>query len=366
MIGPDPMTVPRDEHERERTLAFADLAMGQIRALSQPATPRNFEIWYHYATGYNPSLNETINRIIEQKGTLGEADIEHIYSTYIAATRASERIDTVGSRVLDEIKQVLDMIDAAAGTATSYSESLADASEALAGSDDGETLRAVIERLLQGAKDMEINNKKLEARLSASRQEIEQLQQNLDTVRSESLTDPLTTLSNRKFFDAALAKAVAEAIATNQPLSLLMTDVDHFKNFNDKYGHLTGDQVLRLVAMSVKQNVRGQDLAARYGGEEFVIALPNTALQPALTVADHIRRGVMIKELMKRSSGERLGRVTISVGVAVLRPNDTAQTLIERADHCLYAAKRNGRNRVICESDPEAAGATKADIARVA
>ena len=113
--------------------------------------------------------------------------------------------------MLDEIKQVLDMIDAAAGSATSYSESLADASEKLAGTDDRETLRAVIERLVDGAKEMEINNKKLEARLSASRQEIEQLQQNLETVRTESLTDPLTTLSNRKFFDAALAKAIADA-----------------------------------------------------------------------------------------------------------------------------------------------------------
>jgi diguanylate cyclase len=134
----------------------------------------------------------------------------------------------------------------------------------------------------------------------------------------------------------------------------LMADIDHFKSFNDKYGHLTGDQMLRLVALSVKQNVKGQDIAARYGGEEFVIALPNTSLKSAITVADHIRRAVMTKELMKRSSGERLGRLTISIGAAVLRPSDTPQHLLERADNCLYAAKRHGRNRVICEADPEA------------
>ncbi len=113
-------------------------------------------------------------------------------------------------------------------------------------------------------------------------------------------------------------RASLDAQEKNEPLSLLMLDIDHFKSFNDKYGHLTGDQVLRLVALSVKQNVKGQDIAARYGGEEFVVALPNTALQSAITVADHIRRAVMTKELMKRSSGERLGRVTISIGVAVL------------------------------------------------
>jgi diguanylate cyclase len=316
------MGVPRDEHER--TLAFADIALGQIKALAQAAIPRNFEIWYNYATGYNPALNQLINQTLEQKGTLGEADLEEIYATYIASSQATDRIDTVN------------------------------ATASLKGANDGEGLRAVIERLVQGAKDMEHNNKKLEARLSASKQEIEQLQENLQAVRTESLTDPLTTLSNRKFFDQALAKAMTEAKEGNQPLALLMADIDHFKSFNDKFGHLTGDQVLRLVALSVKQNVKGQDIAARYGGEEFVIALPNTALQSAITVADHIRRAVMTKELMKRSSGERLGRVTVSIGAAVLRPHDTAQSLIERADMCLYAAKRNGRNRVICEADPEA------------
>jgi len=356
------MPVPRDEHAR--TLAFADIALSQIKALAQPATPRNFEIWYNYATGYNPALNQLINQTLEQKGALSEADLDHIYTTYITPNR-TERIDTVNSRVLDEIKQVLDMIDAAAGSATDYSASLADASARLDGARDGEGLRAVIELLVKGAREMEANNKKLEARLSASKQEIEQLQQNLHAVRTESLTDPLTTLSNRKFFDAALDKAMAEAKTTNQPMALLMADIDHFKTFNDKFGHLTGDQVLRLVAVSVKQNVKGQDVAARYGGEEFVVALPNTTLQSAITVADHIRRAVMTKELMKRSTGERLGRVTISIGVANLRPSDTAQSLIERADMCLYAAKRNGRNRVICEADPEAAPQT-AKPARVA
>jgi diguanylate cyclase len=130
-------------------------------------------------------------------------------------------------------------------------------------------------------------------------------------------------------------------------MSLMLTDIDHFKTFNDNFGHLTGDQVLRLVAMSVKHNVKGEDTTARYGGEEFAVILPNTILRAAVTVAEHIRRAVMAKELMKRSTGEHLGRMTISIGVATLRKGDTGQSLIERADTCLYAAKRHGRNRVI-------------------
>jgi diguanylate cyclase len=133
----------------------------------------------------------------------------------------------------------------------------------------------------------------------------------------------------------------------------MMVDIDHFKAFNDNFGHLTGDQVLRLVALCIKENVKGLDIAARYGGEEFAVILPNTALRQALTVGEHIRRAVMMKELMKRSTGESLGRVSISAGIALHRRGETMQSFLGRADACLYSAKRTGRDKVVCESDPE-------------
>jgi diguanylate cyclase len=349
------MTGQADEHER--TIAFSEIALGQIKALRQAATPRNYEIWYAYATGYQPSLNQKINETLQQSGGLTETDLVQIYETYFSPTQLTERIDKVGSQVMGEIEQVMAMIVAAAGNASSYTESLVGATAKLGESKDREGLRAIVESLVQASDEMKVNNQKLEVRLSASKREIDELQVNLEVVRTESLTDPLTQLANRKFFDDTLEQAIAHARATNEPLSLLMTDIDHFKKFNDNFGHLTGDQVLRLVAMSMKQNVKGQDTAARYGGEEFVIVLPNTVLRSAITVADHIRCAVMTKELMKRSTGEHLGRVTISIGTATLHNSDTAQTLIGRADACLYAAKRHGRNRVMCETDPEVSAA---------
>jgi diguanylate cyclase len=346
----------------ERTMAFAEIALGQLKALRQPATVRNYEIWYTYATGYHPALNQQVNATLKAKGTISEADLTQIYEHYLSPTRLTDRIDEVGAQVKGEIDQVMAMIDAVAGSASSYTESLVGATEQLGQSKDREGLRAIVESLVQTTKTMERSNKQLEERLIASKREINELQENLEVVRTESLTDPLTQLANRKFFDVTLEKSIADALAKNESLSLMLTDIDHFKNFNDSFGHLTGDQVLRLVAMSVKHNVKGKDTAARYGGEEFAIILPNTPLRAAVTVADHIRRAVMTKELMKRSTGEHLGRVTLSLGVATLRNGDSAQSLIERADECLYAAKRHGRNRVICETDPEAtaeAGATQ-------
>ena len=341
----------------ERTIAFADIALGQMKALRQPATPRNYEIWYTYATGLHPELNQQVNTAIEAKGAIAEADLAKIYENHLTPTRLTERIDEVGSQVKSEIDQVMAMIDAAVGSANSYTESLAGATQQLDLSKDREGLRAIVESLVQTTKSMEHSNQQLEERLLASKREINELQENLEAVRTESLTDPLTQLANRKFFDTTLEKSIEHAFASKEPLSLLLTDIDHFKAFNDNFGHLTGDQVLRLVGMSVKHNVKGKDTAARYGGEEFAIILPSTVLRAAITVAEHIRRAVMAKELMKRSTGEHLGRITISVGVATLNPGDNAQSIIERADACLYAAKRNGRNRVICETDPEVSAA---------
>ncbi len=349
--------------EHERTLAFAEIALGQIKALRQPAYPRNYEVWYTYATGHNPSLNQTINETISRNGTLTTTDLDQIYETYLSPVRLTDRLDNVGGQIIDEIEQVMAMIDAAVGEATTYTESLAHATQSLGTAKDRDGLRTIVETLVRATRDMEENNSKLEHSLKASKQEITQLQVNLEAVRNESLTDPLTSLANRKYFDQTLDKCMAQSAETGEPLTLLLTDIDHFKAFNDTFGHLTGDQVLRLVALAVKQNVKGQDVAARYGGEEFAVILPNTPLRSALTVAEHVRRAVMTKELMKRSTGEHLGRVTVSIGVASFQKGESAQSLIERADNCLYAAKRAGRNRVLSETDPEVSTSAPAKVA---
>lgn len=340
-----------DDHER--TMAFAEVALGQIRSLRQTALPRNYEIWYVYATGYNPELNKIINETLARSGQLSDSDLEQIYDAYLSQLRHSDRIDKVGNRVVSEINEVMSFINDALGNSFNYDQSLTGASKKLADARDSTTIHSIVENLLKSTHEMQENNKALEARLASSKLEINTLQHSLEAIRAESLTDPLTSLGNRKYFDRTLQEAMREAREKQEPLCLMIFDIDYFKSFNDNYGHLTGDQVLRLVALSLKQNVNGQDITARYGGEEFAVVLPNTALRQALTVADHIRRAVMSKELKKKSTGEILGRVTISAGVALVQPSDEPETLIERADACLYAAKRNGRNRVVCESDPE-------------
>jgi diguanylate cyclase len=339
--------------EHERTIALANIALGQIRALRLPAEPRNYEFFFHYAGARNAAFNRAVNERLTAKKALSDADISELHQKFLAGGQAGDQVETLGAQVVGEIDQVMAMIDTAVGSASDYSATLADATQQIGHATDREALRVIVESLVGTTKDVERANHALEARLNASRQEIRQLHEKLETVRNESLTDPLTTLSNRKYFDQALERMMSDAAKKGEPLSLMMVDIDHFKAFNDNFGHLTGDQVLRLVALCVKENVKGLDIAARYGGEEFAVILPNTALRQALTVGEHIRRAVMMKELMKRSTGECLGRVSISAGIALHRKGETVQSFLGRADTCLYAAKRTGRNKVVCESDPE-------------
>src|ERR1700687_3574296 len=256
-----------DEHER--TLAFAEVALGQIKSLRQTAIPRNYEIWYVYATGYNSPLNKIINETLARNGKLTEADLEQIYETYLSQIKTTDRIDKVGARVIGEIDDVMTLITDALAMSASYDDSLSGATQQLAVARDRDQVKPIVESLLQSTREMRETNKALEDRLTLSKTEITKLEQSLEAIRAESLTDPLTGLGNRKYFDRAIAAAVQSAAAIGEPLSLLMLDIDHFKSFNDNYGHLTGDQVLRLVGMSLKQTIKGQDITARYGGEEF-------------------------------------------------------------------------------------------------
>jgi diguanylate cyclase len=232
-----------DEHER--TLAFAEVALGQIKSLRQTAVPRNYEIWYVYATGYNAPLNKIINETLARSGTLSEADLEQIYETYLSHIKTSERIDKVGARVIGEIDDVMRLITDALGASANYDASLDGASQKLALVESRDQLKAIVEGLAKSTREMRETNKALENRLTLSKVEISNLQHSLEAIRAESLTDPLTGLGNRKYFDRSIEMAVQTALATGEPLSLLMFDIDHFKSFNERRsGAATGRHVV--------------------------------------------------------------------------------------------------------------------------
>jgi diguanylate cyclase len=338
------------EQEFKRALAYANSALDLLKRATIPPYPQFYELLYTYATGVNPSLNARINAIFRE----GDPTVdlaERLYNEFLKAQDANERISNVSERMSKRIAAVHDAIDTAMTTANAYSGTLQIAAGDLAQDLDGEALRRLARQLLSETRRMQDANHQLEQKLEASRDDIQQLQRDLDDVRREATLDPLTKIFNRKHFDEGLLRALAEARRTGQALSLMLIDIDYFKQFNDNWGHQTGDQVLRLVAMTLKSNLKGKDIAARYGGEEFAAILPETDLEGAVILADNIRKAVQAKELLKRSTNEKLGRITASFGVASYRPTDTPSSLIERADRCLYAAKHAGRNKVVSENE---------------
>jgi diguanylate cyclase len=338
------------EQEFRRALGYANSAMDLLKRGQIPPYPQFYELLYTYATGVNPTLNQRINQIFRD-GTATQELAERLYNEFLKAQDANERISNVSERMANRIEAVHDAIDTAMATANAYSGTLQAASGDLGHEQMNETeLRAMAQRMLAETRRMQDANQQLEQKLEASRDDISALQRDLDEVRRESMLDPLTKIFNRKSFDEGMLKAFADA-ELGTSFCLMLLDIDHFKRFNDTWGHQTGDQVLRLVAMTLKSNIKGKDMAARYGGEEFAAILPETDLEGAIIVADNIRKAVQAKELLKRSTNEKLGRITASFGVAVFRAGDTPSTIIERADRCLYAAKHAGRNRVFSETE---------------
>jgi diguanylate cyclase (GGDEF)-like protein len=174
-----------------------------------------------------------------------------------------------------------------------------------------------------------------------SAQQNRMLKEANETIARLARTDALTGLANRRTLDEALQKEIARAERENQTLSVIMTDLDHFKSINDNYGHLAGDQVLASAASLLENHSRPYDLAARYGGEEFVLLLPLTSTDEAIEIAERIRI-----EVAKIAVPGCPRQITASFGVASWMPGETPDQFVTRADSALYRAKGSGRNRV--------------------
>jgi diguanylate cyclase len=230
-----------------------------------------------------------------------------------------------------------------------YSEALAQAHKNLHALAKPEQVRAMVKFLIAENEKMLRDTEDLRTNLAHSRAQIDKLRWNLAEAQELGLRDPLTSLSNRRCFDINLAKEIDEAHASRSPMCLVMGDLDRFKGINDAFGHQIGDEILKMFAKLLSSNVKGRDTVARFGGEEFAIILPETRLADAERLAESIRSQLEAKQLAVNTSGEPIGTVTASFGIAELGDGDDAGTLVQRADARLYDAKCAGRNRTVID-----------------
>ena len=285
------------------------------------------------------------------KGQLNRASavrtIRFAIERFHALTRQQyEAVRATGEKMQDEIGRLAESLDEAGESTGSYRESLGTLAKELNDGLESGDVANLIQRLSAATLEMHRRTASLEDQLKESAETINTLSKDLEVTMLEAITDALTGLFNRKAFDDRLELAVAGSLEDGTPLSLLLIDIDHFKKFNDTWGHQVGDQVLRLVGQSLRMNVKGKDTAARYGGEEMALILPETEVDNAVILAEQVRKAIGSMNIVKKKTRENIGPVTVSIGAAQFNPGESAADLVSRADYALYAAKEAGRNRV--------------------
>jgi diguanylate cyclase len=325
----------------------AELALERMKANDVPPNPMNYTIWYSYCSGRHPDLNRTIDVLVSNNERFTPVRNEELFDQFFGAEGQHDAVREVSHEVEDITARIVSNLKQAGVDVADYGAKLAAFGD---GVSEGADLGQLIEAMLRETRSAQERNSQLEEQLNTATREVQELRTHLEDVRMEALTDGLTGLFNRKHFDAQLRRDVRNAMETGDPVCLLLCDIDHFKRFNDTYGHAIGDEVIKLVARTLKQNVKGRDTPSRFGGEEFAVILPQTAMSDALTVAEQIRRKLAGKELKTKDGARSFGSVTMSLGVAEYRLGEPLPALIERADTALYAAKHAGRNRVMAEA----------------
>jgi diguanylate cyclase len=311
-----------------------------------PTIPQNYAVWFEFVAGSNPALREEIETMIQQGTPFTPTRCRELYLRY-ALQPEQENIEDLRGQLGGVILQAMARMGELGADLGRFGEVLESVDGQLSDSMTPEAMQELIEGLVSETAQARQKTAMVEGTLQEMATEIEELRHEIDRLSRDSETDALTGIANRRAFDRELARLL-EAVEPQQPLALIFADIDHFKCFNDEHGHLVGDQVLRAVASELSRSLQGQDLVARYGGEEFAVLLPFTNYNAAMVQAESLRTLVESTALYD-DAGERVRRVTLSLGVALATGEDSAESLIARADAALYASKGAGRNRVTGE-----------------
>ena len=294
---------------------IADRAWDALRASAVPPTPRSFAVFYTLISGTNRALTERVSALEAGGRALTPQYVEDIHRSCIDEADDADTRETDAEEFAETARHLVEQITDNGAALRQYGGALDHWGGHLNARSGVEGLLQAVTALTTETARASERNRALEAQLSSSVERINRLRQDLTEMRHEATMDALTGIANRRAFDARLRKTVRQAQTDpTTPFALLMLDVDHFKRFNDTHGHRTGDQVLRLVARLLADNVKGRDTAARFGGEEFAVLLAGADLMAATTVARQMCERLAAQRLIKRGTGEPIGQVTISIG----------------------------------------------------
>lgn len=310
-----------------------------------PASPINYQVSYDIVSERNIPLKEALDDLLKkQDDQLSEQNLLELYKKFFSPD--DETLEGQWQQLGKLIKSIQSRYSNSKGEISDYLSSLNHFSEVLSDSHSPDELVAEVQKVKEDTQSVEQSQQQFDAQMSDMMGEIESLRIELEQVREESLIDALTGLANRRAFDQMLDEITNEKSGNSPIFSIVIADIDHFKKFNDTYGHLVGDKVLKYVSKIIKDCVKGKDLAARFGGEEFTLVLPDTGISGAEIVSEQLRSAIAKANLIDKVANEDYGKVTISIGVSQYKPNEQPLETLERADKALFRAKGKGRNRV--------------------
>ena len=273
----------------ERAKSYASETLQEMETRGVAPTPENYSVWYAFVTGSNAALRRQVEVLVSNEQEFDQFRNKSLFEEYVLPTVASAAIASASDDLDSIVYRMSTTLGDAGESAERYGAALEQASDSLGAGGGTADVQAIVGSLIAETTAMQEKNAMLQNELQESTDEIDGLRQKLEDSKREAETDGLTNIANRKRFDRSIDEALAQATEANSSLCMLMVDIDHFKKFNDTFGHQTGDQVLRLVAKSLTDCVRDRDLAARYGGEEFSVILPDADLAKAAEIGERIR-----------------------------------------------------------------------------
>jgi diguanylate cyclase len=322
-------------------LALADRALERVRALGLAPTPQAFAVWYAI-------YGERSQELSADGVSLRDAHMDELFLRYLA----EDQEDGASDELTSALGTALKLVEEFGGDVQRYDKAVSDASAGMGIAGTLEHLRTVIATLAAETTRMVRKNAGMRRRLDDMSGRMEKMRSALKSARRHAETDTLTGLANRRRFDQTLRGPANRAADAGAQVVVMMVDIDHFKTFNDTHGHAFGDQVLKLIARVLSENVRPGDVAARFGGEEFALVLANATIRDGKDVSGRIMRTLAGRELVNRSTGTRVGAVTLSIGLTDYVKGEAPGDVLRRADEALYEAKAAGRNRVVARFGP--------------
>jgi diguanylate cyclase len=337
------------------TKELSQRTLEELEKYNIAPTPKCYEVMFEYIKDDNIEVRKAFDKCLEAGGIINEAFLLKLQSTVLSYDTIAIMVDTVTEMLTNHMTGLHQSVSSSdeelnifSAAVDSFSKHIMNKNKKFFLPDDSDN---IVDCIVTATDRVRNKIKDLETELEYSQTEIKKLHTYLDSVCQDNMLDNLTSLATRKRIDQVVLKEIRNSVEINEPLSVAFIEVDNYDAFKKKWGQITSEQILRFVGVSIKENIKGRDTAARYSESLFMVTLPKTNADGSCILADYIRTTIERKRIIKKTTGEFLGRVTVSVGVAQFQEGESVGYLITRAEKALSIARANGKNCIIIEGD---------------